>query len=125
MLARYGVVSAGALAIDYIVYLALVRLDAGLGLAAAAAIGYLVGAIAHYLASRRFVFPRGWLHRRPGAEFGLFFATGLGGAAVTSGVVWLVSHLFDAGVHWPKIAAVAASFLLVYVARKLLVFRSP
>src|SRR5690242_15152978 len=108
MLLRYASVSAGALAIDYIVYLALVRLDAGLGLAAAAAIGYLVGAIAHYLASRRFVFPRGWLHGRPTAEFGLFFATGLGGAAITSAVVWLVSRLFDAGVHWPKIAAVVA-----------------
>ena len=41
---------------------------------------------------------------------------------MTSFVVWGVSRLFDAGVHWPKIAAVAASFLLVYAARKLLVF---
>ena len=64
----------------------------------------------------------GWLHDRLMAEFALFLLTGLGGAAVTSGVVWLVSHLFDAGIHWPKICAVVVSFLFVYFARKRLVF---
>ena len=124
MFLRYLTVSVGALAIDYLVYLGLVKLQAGVTLPLAAAIGYLLGAVFHYWASRRFVFARGWLHERRTAEFGLFFVTGLGGAAVTSAVVWAISQLFDAGVHLPKICAVVVSFLLVYAARKLLVFRT-
>ena len=95
MLPRYLLVSLGALGLDYAVYLGLLKLHTGMTLAAAAAVGYLVGAIAHYWASRRFVFPAGWLHGRKLAEFGLFFATGLGGAALTSGVVWAISKAFD------------------------------
>lgn len=124
MFPRYLAVSVGALAIDYLVYLGLVRLAAGVTLPLAAAIGYLVGAVFHYWASRRFVFARGWLHDRRAVEFALFLTTGLGGAAITSAVVWAISRLFDAGVHLPKICAVIVSFLFVYFARKLIVFRS-
>ena len=123
MLPRYFLVSLGALAVDYAIYLGLLASKTGMTLVAAAAIGYLSGALVHYWASRRFVFPRGWLHKRQAAEFGLFVLTGLGGAAVTSGVVWAISRLFEAGVHWPKIGAIIVSFLLVYIVRKLIVFR--
>ena len=78
----------------------------------------------HYFASRRFVFPEGWLHRHQLGEFALFILSGLLGAALTSAVVWAVSSLPGAGIHWPKIAAVAVSFTATYVVRKYLVFRS-
>jgi alpha-1,2-mannosyltransferase len=125
MLPRYLLVSVGALAIDYAIYIGLLESKIDIGPAIAAAIGYFVGAIVHYWASRRFVFPSGWMHERQAAEFGLFLLTGVVGAAFTSGVIWSISKLFDAGVHLPKIIAVITSFLLVYGMRKLLVFRPP
>ena len=39
-----------------------------------------------------------------------FLASGLFGMALTSGVIWLVSAIPGAGIHWPKIVAIGMSF---------------
>jgi putative flippase GtrA len=125
MLPRYFIASLVALAVDYSIYLLLLGTAAGLSRAQAAAPAYIAGAVVHYFASRRFVFPEGWLHRRQWGEFALFILSGLFGAALTSGIVWAVSAIPGAGIHWPKITAIAVTFAATYAVRKYLVFRSP
>jgi putative flippase GtrA len=125
MLPRYFIASLVALAVDYSLYLVLLRLAGGLSPAVAAAPAYLAGAVVHYFVSRRFVFPEGWLYRHQLGEFALFILSGLFGAALTSGVVWAVSAIPGAGIHWPKIAAIVVSFAVTYAVRKYLVFRTP
>jgi putative flippase GtrA len=90
----------------------------------AAAPAYIAGAVVHYFMSRRFVFPAGWLHSRQLEELFLFILSGLFGLGLTSGVVWAVSAIPGAGVHWPKVAAIAVSFAATYAVRKYLVFRT-
>jgi putative flippase GtrA len=124
MLPRYFLASLLALAIDYSLYLVLLRMGGGLSPAQAAAPAYVAGAVVHYFVSRRFVFPEGWLHRHRLGEFALFILSGLFGAALTSAVVWAVSRVPGAGIHWPKIAAIAVSFAATYAVRKYLVFCS-
>ena len=124
MLPRYFLVSVIALAVDYGLYLTLLWGWSGLSPAQAAAPAYIAGGLVHYVMSRRFVFPEGWLHRRRLEELSLFVLSGLFGAALTSAVVWAVSTIPGAGVHWPKIAAVAVSFVATYAIRKYLVFRT-
>ena len=123
MLPRYFLASLLSLAVDYGIYLGLLWLTA-LSPARAAAPAYIAGAVVHYFVSRRFVFPEGWLHRHQLGEFALFILSGLFGAAITSAVVWAVSGIPGAGIHWPKIAAIAVSFTATYVVRKYFVFRS-
>jgi putative flippase GtrA len=125
MLPRYFLASLVALAVDYGIYLALLRFSGSLSPAQAAAPAYIAGAVVHYFISRRFVFPEGWLHRHQLGEFALFILSGLLGAALTSAVVWAVSSIPGAGIHWPKIAAIVVSFTATYAVRKFLVFRSP
>jgi putative flippase GtrA len=125
MLPRYFLASLVALAVDYFLYVALVRIAPGMSLAEAAAPAYLAGAVVHYFFSRLLVFPQGWLHRHHWGEFGVFILSGLFGAGLTSLVVWIVSTVPGAGVHWPKIVAIGVSFIVTYFVRKYLVFRSP
>ena len=124
MLPRYFLASLLSLAIDYGIYLLLVKFAGGLSPTEAAAPAYIAGAVVHYFVSRRFVFPEGWLHRHQMGEFALFILSGLLGAALTSAVVWAVSSIPGTGIHWPKIAAVTVSFTVTYIVRKYLVFRS-
>ena len=124
MLPRYFLASLVALAVDYSIYLVLLRFTGGLSPAQAAAPAYIAGAVVHYFVSRRFVFPNGWLHRHQLREFALFILSGLFGAALTSGVVWSMAGIPRIGIHWPKITAIAVSFAATYAVRKYLVFRS-
>lgn len=124
MLPRYLLVSVAALAVDYSLYLLLLRIFDGISPAIAAAPAYVAGAVVHYFMSRRFVFPAGWLNRHQLGEFALFILSGLFGAALTSGVVWLVLQIPGAGIHLPKLAAIVVSFAATYAVRKYLVFRT-
>lgn len=124
MLPRYFLASVLALGVDYSIYLVLLRASPELSPALAAVPAYIAGAVVHYFVSRRFVFPQGWLHRHQLREFALFLLSGLLGAALTSGVVWAVSAVPGAGIHWPKIVAVIVSFAVTYAVRKYLVFRT-
>jgi putative flippase GtrA len=124
MLPRYFLASVLSLGVDYSIYLVLLWVNPDLSPAVAAAPAYIAGAVVHYFVSRRFVFPQGWLHRHQLGEFALFLSSGLIGAALTSGVVWTVSAIPGAGIHWPKIVAVIVSFAVTYVVRKYLVFRT-
>ena len=122
-LVRYLAASAGALAVDMGSFLALLALGA---LAApAAAAGYSLGILAHWLLSSRAVFndtvaPRGLPRTRQKA---LFVFSALAGLALTTAIVGLGDF---AGVdpRLAKIAAIGASFTLTWLLRSRIVFRA-
>lgn len=123
MFLRYFGVSAIALVVD-VAALALLRRLLGLDEALAAAIAYLIGAVVHYLVSRRHVFQAGWLGVRPSLELGAFLACGVCGAAVTVLVVGFLTDALDVSLAVAKLVAVLVSFLVVYLLRSRLVFRA-
>ncbi len=121
---RYGLASAGALAVDTGLFLALIAL--GLGAAAASAVGYCAGIVAHWLLSSRAVFIAGLAERGAAraVQKGLFVASALIGLGVTIGIVGLVTALHgDARIG--KLLAIVASFTLTWLLRRHLVFRVP
>lgn len=121
-LVRYLGASVGALAVDMGSFLALLAL--GSTPAAAAAAGYSLGIVAHWLLSSRAVFsdavaPRGLGRTRQKA---LFVISALLGLALTTAIVGLGDI---AGID-PRLAkggAIAASFTLTWMLRSRIVFR--
>lgn len=121
---RYLLASVGALAVDMGSFLALLAL--GAWPAAASAASYSLGILAHWLLSSRTVFAdtvaaRGPLRTR---QKTLFVVSALAGLALTTAIVWLGD---SAGIdpRLAKLAAIAASFVLTWVLRVRVVFRSP
>jgi putative flippase GtrA len=122
-LVRYLAASAGALAVDIGSFLALLAL--GVLPAPAAAAGYSLGILAHWLLSSRAVFndtvaPRGAERTRQKA---LFVVSALAGLALTTAIVG-AGHLAGIDPRAAKIVAVAASFTLTWLARSKIVFRT-
>lgn len=122
MFGRYLGVSVLALSVDVTVLAACVGAT-GLPAGASAGVGYGAGALAHYALSRRYVFASGWLDGLRWVEFMAFVASGLCGLAATVGVVRFLSDEIALSLPFAKAAAVAVSFVLVYLLRKSLVFR--
>jgi putative flippase GtrA len=121
-LVRYGFASAGALAVDMGLFLALLSL--GLAAAAASAGGYLAGIAAHWLLSSRAVFA-GRVAERGRARLrqkGLFVGSALAGLAVTTAIVW-AGDRSGLDPRLAKLAAVAVSFTITWVLRSRMVFR--
>lgn len=116
----YFVVSVGALALDFALFLVLQRY-VGLHYLAASAISFSSGAIVTYLASVRLVFDQRRLVDRR-VEFASFFLIGLLGLAVNQ-----LALLVAAGaLAWPplqaKVAAAGFSFVANFLARRSLLF---
>ena len=122
-LPRYLLASAIALVCDSALLLWLVH-GAGLHAGPAGAIAYGVGVLVHYRLSRAFVFPAGWLNRRRALELAGFVATGLLGMALTVVILEAGTRWLSLPVALSKAVAVGASFLLTYLLRGRLVFRS-
>lgn len=121
-LVRYGLASAGALAVDIGLFLALLSL--GMWAAAASAIGYGAGIVAHWLLSSRAVFvgkvaERGLARMR---QKGLFLGSALIGLGVTTAIVWTGDSAgFDP--RLAKLAAMVVSFAITWLLRSRMVFR--
>lgn len=118
--ALYFVVSVGALALDFALFLALTR-AAGLHYLAASAISFSAGAAATYVLSVRLVFNE----RRVGdrrVEFASFFVIGLIGLAVNQLV--LLAAVGGLGLPAPmaKVGAAGFSFVANFFARRSLLF---
>jgi putative flippase GtrA len=122
-LVRYLAASAGALAVDIGSFLAL--LAVGVLPAPAAAAGYSLGVLTHWLVSSRAVFsdavaPRGHQRTRQKA---LFVISAFAGLALTTFIV----GLGDAAGIDPRAAkaiAIVASFTLTWLLRSRVVFRA-
>lgn len=121
-LVRYGLASAGALAVDIGLFLALLSL--GMWAAAASAIGYGAGIVAHWLLSSRAVFvgkvaERGFARIR---QKGLFLGSALIGLGMTTAIVWTGDSAgFDP--RLAKLAAMVVSFAITWLLRSRMVFR--
>jgi putative flippase GtrA len=121
-LVRYLAASAGALAVDMGSFLALLAL--GAWSAPAAAAGYSLGILAHWLLSSRAVFndavaPRGLVRTRQKA---LFVGSALIGLALTTAIVGL-GDLAGLDPRIAKGGAIVASFALTWLLRSRIVFR--
>jgi putative flippase GtrA len=121
-LVRYLAASAGALAVDMGSFLALLAL--GAWSAPAAAAGYSLGILAHWLLSSRAVFndtvaPRGLVRTRQKA---LFVVSALIGLGLTTAIVGL-GDLAGLDPRIAKGGAIVASFALTWLLRSRIVFR--
>lgn len=121
---RYGVVSVGALAVDMGIFLAL--LQSGMMSALAAAFGYGVGILTHWLLSSRKVFQdrvseRGTRERTQ--QKAMFVVSAVLGLLVTMGIVGIGDALgLDPRIA--KVIAIGISFTMTYLLRNLLIFRT-
>ena len=122
---RYVAVSVGALAVDMAVFLLL--LNCGVTSVAASAIGYSVGILAHWILSSRTVFQDRVSERGTAArtqQKAMFVMSALLGLLLTMAIVGAGTA---AGIdpRFAKICAIGVSFLLTYLLRNVVIFRSP
>jgi putative flippase GtrA len=118
---RYVAASAASLGVDFAIFM--LALSAGVPPALAAACGYMVGIVCHWLLSSRMVFAgqvaEDSASRRN--QQALFVLSALVGLGITTGIVGLGSRY---GLD-PRIAkgiAIVVSFQATYVLRKKVVF---
>ena len=118
---RYILSSAGALAVDMSLFMALFHL--GVFPAAASAIGYMSGIAAHWLLSSRAVFTDTVAQRGRGRDRqkALFLGSALVGLAITTLTVG-AGDLAGIDPRLAKLVAIAISFQATYLMRKKVVF---
>jgi putative flippase GtrA len=118
---RYILSSAGALAVDMSLFMALFHL--GVFPAAASAMGYMSGIAAHWLLSSRTVFTDRVAQRGRGRDRqkALFLGSALVGLAITTLTVGL-GDLAGLDPRLAKLVAIAISFQATYLMRKKVVF---
>jgi putative flippase GtrA len=118
---RYVAASGAALAVDFALFMA--TLSMGVAPAVAAACGYLMGIICHWLLSSRLVFAaqlaQASIQRRQ--QQALFVGSAFVGLAITMTIVGIGSR-YGLDPRLAKIVAIAASFQVTYILRKKVVF---
>jgi putative flippase GtrA len=119
---RYFAASGIALSVDTSSFFALVA--GGASPAVAAAVAYCVGIVAHWLITSRAVFVDDLAERGPARtrQKLLFVLTALAGLALTTAIVSIGARL-GIGLVLAKSAAVAVSFAVTWLMRRLIVFR--
>lgn len=119
-LSAYTVASCLALGLDLAAFNAL--LMAGVRAALAGVAGYAAGLILHYVLSSRFVFRTEGSSKTGVQRFVEFSLSGAVGLAMT----WAIIHVATDFAHLPamvgKAAAVVASFVVVFILRRSIVF---
>ena len=118
---RYILSSAGALAVDMSLFMALFHM--GVFPAAASAMGYMSGIAAHWLLSSRAVFADNVAQRGRGRDRqkALFLGSALVGLAITTVTVG-AGDLAGIDPRLAKLVAIAISFQATYLMRKKVVF---
>jgi putative flippase GtrA len=121
-LLRYLAASALALGLDMGSFLALLRL--GVPAAAAAALGYSLGIVAHWLMSSRAVFSDGVASHGPQRTWqkAMFVGSALFGLALTTAIVGTGSAL-GSDPRFAKLIAIVVSFTVNWQLRAKVVFR--
>lgn len=120
---RYVAASAMALGVDLGLFLAL--LAAGTMPAAAAALGYSLGIVTHWLLSSRAVFTSGVADRGPERtrQKALFVVSALLGLGLTTAIVAL-GGMTGLDPRLAKLIAIGASFTLTWLMRERVIFRA-
>lgn len=117
---RYFAASALALAIDFGIYVGLIRV-AGVHYLIAAPLGFALGLATIYLLGIRWVFKeRRLVDRR--AEFALFALIGLAGMALNQGILFAAVQWLAASFEVAKIISAGMVFCFNFASRKLLLF---
>jgi putative flippase GtrA len=119
-LSRYGVVSVGALAADFSVYIALFSAAVAASLAGVA--GYAVGMVVHYFLSSRFVFKTQGSRKSERRRFVEFLLSGLVGITLTGFIIAIATGAFGVAPIAAKIVAASVSFAAVFAIRRSVVF---
>lgn len=119
-LSRYSVVSVAALATDVAIYMSLCAL--AINAPVAGVVGYGVGMIAHYALSTAFVFDVAHARKSAPRRLAEFAASGLLGLMLTGLVIAVMTDYFAASVIAAKAVATIASFLVVFLVRRCIVF---
>ena len=122
-LVRYVLASVGALAVDMGSFLAFLSL--AVPAAAASALGYGLGIVAHWLLSSRAVFSDGVATRGPQRtrQKALFVGSAMIGLALTIAIVGL-ADLGGIDPRLAKLVAIAVSFAVTWMLRSKIVFRA-
>lgn len=123
VLLRYLAASALALGVDVGSFLVLLWL--GLPAAVAAALGYSIGIVAHWLLSSRAVFAQGVAQRGPQRTWqkAMFVGSALMGLAFTTAIVG-TGDVLGTDPRISKLLAIAVSFALTWLLREKFVFRA-
>lgn len=123
VLLRYLGASVFALAVDVATFLTLLGL--GVAAAPASAAGYSLGIVAHWFVSSRAVFTAGVAARGPERtrQKAQFVMSALAGLALTTAIVGAGAAL-GLDPRLAKLVAVGASFILTWLLREKIVFRS-
>ena len=119
-LSYYTIVSVVALGVDLAVFKAL--LLGGMRAALAGIAGYATGLALHYMLSVRFVFETAGSVKSSARRFGEFALSGGVGVVITSAVIFAATDLAHLPPMIGKIAAVATSFMVVFLLRRGIVF---
>ncbi|HET9404584.1 MAG TPA: GtrA family protein [Burkholderiales bacterium] len=117
---RYFAASAAAFAVDFGLYVALVRL-AEVHYLVAAPIAFALGLATIYALSIRWVFADRRLTDAR-IEFAVFASIGIGGMALNQGVLYAGVELFSLSYELAKLASTGIVFCFNFVLRKLLLF---
>ncbi|MEX2445109.1 MAG: GtrA family protein [Alkalispirochaeta sp.] len=118
---RYGIVSVGALSIDFAV---LTLLTSGFGVyyLVSAVISYSVGLIFSYVMSVNWVFATR-TSKSKAVEFSVFVGIGLLGLVLNAVTMWLFTSVIGLVYLWSRVISAGIAYSWKYVARRLLLFR--
>jgi putative flippase GtrA len=119
-LSAYTVASALALGVDLATFNAL--LLTGMRAALAGVVGYAAGLVLHYFLSSRYVFRTIDTTKTGAQRFAEFGLSGAVGIAMTWGIIHVATDFAHLPAMVGKAAAVAASFIVVFVLRRSIVF---
>jgi putative flippase GtrA len=117
---RYLLASAFALAVDFGLYVALIRL-AEVHYLIAAPLGFAFGLATIYLLSVRWVFGYRRLAGRR-TEFALFAVIGLAGMALNQGIIYAAVQWMPGSYEIAKLISAGMVFCFNFISRKLLLF---
>jgi len=120
-LARYTLVSAFALGLDTALFMILTASSIAPA-AIAGAIGYGFGLLLHFALSSRYVFECGSTGKTPARLLAEFAASGIVSLLITALMIALAYDVIGLPALAAKAAAVAASFLAVFILRRNVVF---
>lgn len=122
-LLRYTGVNIASVAVDYTIFLSLMKL---IGMPVlASTIGHAIAFSLNYVLSRKLVFGRAGEHKGEQRLFAEFLATGVLGLALTASVTAAGIYLLDAAPIVAKTVAMLITFVTLYIIRSRLVFTRP
>lgn len=121
--ANYFLASLLSLIFDFFIYWTLAN-KFQLRLSYAAAFGYIMGLMVAYYLISKYIFTNGWLNNNKMKEYLLFLFSGFVGVIITFMSVELYVMTFEDNLYTAKLFATGFSFIIVFLFRKFIVFKT-